>query len=292
MIRYYVQRNSGRIMSGVIRVIARLYPRRWRERYGDEFAALLEDTGSSAGIVGNVLAGAITMQMEQAKKAAGLTILALLSIFAASRWAAHSPRITPGLDRTYYMDSTPGALLEFLVLLMLLGGGLLTVTRVIRSVRGVAGIAGSYLGAVILFSLLTPQTIVSVGDNYCWDMWCAGIQNVRASAQGANTVYTLDVSVFADSTEAQRVPAEAAKRFFYVMDEQGRRFPIERESSFANADVILQAGESLKSRVTFAAPAGARRLYLTGDMSAPWWVRLYLGSDLNPFHRRTLLRIA
>jgi hypothetical protein len=43
--------------------------------------------------------------------------------------------------------------------------------------------------------------------------------------------------------------------------------------------------------LTFLAPANARSLYLTGDVTAPLWVRLYFGSDLHPFHRRTLLRV-
>ena len=38
--------------------LLRLYPRPWRERYGDEFLALLEKEGTSARVVMSVLAGA------------------------------------------------------------------------------------------------------------------------------------------------------------------------------------------------------------------------------------------
>jgi hypothetical protein len=73
------------------------------------------------------------------------------------------------------------------------------------------------------------------------------------------------------------------------MDEQGRRFPI--VNSGISGDLTVKPGESLKSALTFLVPANARTLYLTGDVGAPAWVRLYFGSDLNPFHKRTLLRV-
>jgi len=42
---------------------ARLYPRWWRERYGEEFAALLEDARPGFFGVLDVARGAMTMQM-------------------------------------------------------------------------------------------------------------------------------------------------------------------------------------------------------------------------------------
>lgn len=40
------------------RTLLRLYPRAWRDRYGDEFVALLEKEGTGPRVVLNVLAGA------------------------------------------------------------------------------------------------------------------------------------------------------------------------------------------------------------------------------------------
>lgn len=40
------------------RTLLRLYPRAWRERYGDEFVALLEREGTGPRVVLNVVAGA------------------------------------------------------------------------------------------------------------------------------------------------------------------------------------------------------------------------------------------
>ena len=42
-----------------MRWLLRLYPKRWRARYGDEFAAILETQRPSIGLFVDVLAGAL-----------------------------------------------------------------------------------------------------------------------------------------------------------------------------------------------------------------------------------------
>jgi hypothetical protein len=48
----------------VIRRLLRLYPRRWRERYGDELEDLVAATGMSPGIVLDLIAGALGEQVR------------------------------------------------------------------------------------------------------------------------------------------------------------------------------------------------------------------------------------
>jgi hypothetical protein len=50
-------------MKRFILLVARLYPRSWRQRYGDGFDALLEDLNPSWWDALDVLKGAATMQM-------------------------------------------------------------------------------------------------------------------------------------------------------------------------------------------------------------------------------------
>ena len=45
-------------MSGLLRGMVRLYPRAWRERYEEEFEALLEERPASASDVCDVALGA------------------------------------------------------------------------------------------------------------------------------------------------------------------------------------------------------------------------------------------
>jgi len=51
-------------MRRVIRFLARLYPSRWRKRYGDEFDALLEDAPSKPRDAFDILWGAFRMQIS------------------------------------------------------------------------------------------------------------------------------------------------------------------------------------------------------------------------------------
>jgi hypothetical protein len=50
--------------------LVRLYPRAWRERYGDEFSALLREQRWSFGLLVDVLAGAIDARVEPQRSAA------------------------------------------------------------------------------------------------------------------------------------------------------------------------------------------------------------------------------
>jgi hypothetical protein len=277
-------------MKRLIRLFAKVYPKPWRDRYGEEFEALLDDVGAGGRVSFNVLTGAISMQFRRWKTWVGTGMLAILCISFASRWTAQRPYNTPGAHQIFHMDSTPGALLEFLVILSLIIIG--AITLMTRRSRWVCPcIATLYLGGVIVGSLLAPEKIISVGDSYCWDLWCVGIQNVNAVRQGENTLYNAELSIFVDSISAQLVLMGQPKQFFYVIDDQGRRFPIVAYSQGSDSSVVVKPGESVKCSLTFLAPASARNLYMTGDIQAPPWVRLYFGSDLNPFHRRTLLRI-
>lgn len=55
-------------MKRLIRLAARMYPKPWRDRYGDELEALLDDIGGGGRVAFNVLAGAILMQVRSWRK--------------------------------------------------------------------------------------------------------------------------------------------------------------------------------------------------------------------------------
>ena len=80
--------------------LLRLYPRRWRERYGDEFGAVLASQRASAGLVLDVLAGAVDAHLhpqiqhshsEQINGGEDTMTLAMLQ-----RCAAGGPRLSTG----------------------------------------------------------------------------------------------------------------------------------------------------------------------------------------------------
>ena len=51
-------------MKNLIRLAARLYPASWRQRYGDEFTALLEDVGADWRTSVNVMRVAIELHLQ------------------------------------------------------------------------------------------------------------------------------------------------------------------------------------------------------------------------------------
>ena len=288
-------------MQRLSRIFAKLYPRSWRERYGAEFEALLDDAhvgdiAADARIAGDVFTGAMLMRVQRWKRFGAAALLGAVALAVASWWAGRAAYISPGTHITLYMDSNPGALLGLLIMLVVVLGVLLSMVLLLCGRwRAAAGIGRAsacafaiYLAAVVVISLLTPRTIVSIGDGYCYDIWCVGVQQVNATPQGQNVVYTVNLRIFSD---ANHVQTRREKDSLYVLDERGRRFPLAQDASVIPLDVSVNPGESLNTSVTFLAPANARMLYLTADYSVTPWVPLYLGSDISPFHRRTLLRL-
>ena len=78
-------------MKRLIQFVARLYPKSWRERYGSEFAALLEEVNPDWRTSVDILRGALEMQItiwsfNKILLAAGLA--GALAAFAASFWIA------------------------------------------------------------------------------------------------------------------------------------------------------------------------------------------------------------
>jgi hypothetical protein len=189
------------------------------------------------------------------------TSLALAAIGAASWWARQwSYHLTPGNDLVYREASNAGALVGFLVfiaaavpaLAALLGIHDRKFHNAARAGRACAVIIVPYLAALTLVSLLTPGTIVNIGDSYCYDLWCLGVKQVNTTPKGQDMLYTAEVRIFIDSKHPHYLPAEQAKGFFYVLDDQGRRYPLLREASFVDADGTVQPGEFVKSSVAFS----------------------------------------
>ena len=286
-------------MKRLLRVVVKLYPRKWRDHYGGEFEALLDDTGVNGRVVLDVLSGALLMQLQQWQKIGSAVLIAMSALLLASSWAAQHPRITPGRHQVFRMDSNVGAMVGFMIFLFATTVGVPALVGCInnRSFHGgaarvlricIAGIS-VYLAGVVLISLLTPRTVVSIGDGYCWDLWCLGVERVNRTPQGENILYTIDVRIFSDGNSVLSSPP---KDFLYAIDDQGRRFSVlQTSSALSLAEVTVYPKQTVKTCFSFLAPANATGLYLTGDQLAPPWVYLYLGSDLSPFHRRTLLRL-
>jgi hypothetical protein len=197
-----------------------------------------------------------------------------------------------------HSDSNFGA---FFALLMMLAaaGGVLAATSLFAAgnssrawkILAASGVSVAvYLIALVAFSLTAPGKIVKVGESYCMDIWCIGIERVSATPVGAQVRYKADVRIFSD---ANRVKTSAWGTTLYLVDDRGRRFAVVSDPSAIPFDVTLDPGQSVRTSLTFLAAADARHLFLTGDAAEqpPFWVKLYFGSDDSLLHKRTLLRV-
>jgi hypothetical protein len=240
------------------------------------------------------------MRTRQWVKIGLAALLATAVIGPVSWWEGQRPYFTPGNHQVFRECSNAGALAGFLIFIAAAIPGMAALFRIhdgkfrdaARAGRVCAAIIVPYLAALVLVSLLIPRTVVNIGDSYCYDLWCVGVNQVNATPKGQNIRYEVRVTAFVDSSHTHHLPASEATSFFYVLDDQGRGYGLMRDASFVDANVVLQPGETLQSSFAFIASAKARKLYLVGkDYGWLPWVYLYFGSDFSLFHRRPLLRI-
>jgi len=202
-----------------------------------------------------------------------------------------------------HSDSELGALLTLLVLFAgfvgLCASVMLLVSRKFRSSLNVllatTAVVGAYVLGVLVVSILTPQTIVNIGDSYCMDIWCIGIEKVNAMPRADEIVYKVDVRIFSD---ANSVKTSAKGAAVYLLDERGRRFELLNDPAVIPFDTPLAPKQSIHTTLTFAAPADVRQLFLPcgshhigEEPSVPFWVKLYFGSDAGFLHKQTMLRV-
>src|SRR5262245_46477110 len=87
------------------------------------------------------------------------------------------------------------------------------VTRKFRTAAKVA--TASVLALAFYFVVattiwwLSPQRVIKVGDSYCWDLWCMGIDKVNATPRGQQTIYKIDVHFFSDANTVKTGSDEA-----------------------------------------------------------------------------------
>lgn len=200
-------------------------------------------------------------------------------------------------------DSELGALLTLLVLFGCFLGVLVSIglllTKEFRSAAKVlaasVGAVGLYAVAVLVVSLLTPQKIINIGDSYCMDIWCMGIERVTPVHRGSEILYKIDVRIFSD---ANTVKTSAKGASPYLLDERGRRFALVNDPGVIPFDTPLDPGQSIHTTLTFAVAADAQHLFLPcsyhhiGDEAGvPFWVKLYFGGDADFLHKQTMMRV-
>jgi len=187
----------------------------------------------------------------------------------------HSESVLIGL--TLFV-ATAAVLLLLLSAALAMGRNYRQAKRIARTTLG--GLA-VWIVLANLISLLAPRTIVNVGETYCMDINCLGIDEVVTQAHASNTTYKLNAHFFND---ANTVKISFKNVALYLVDEHGRRFPLVSDPSATPYDALLDPGQSIKTTLTFDVASEVRQLFLTweetgpqqriGGKKAPFWAPL------------------
>lgn len=78
-------------MRTLLHLAARVYPSDWRERYGSEFDALLDDVTPGWAAVWDVLQGGVQMQVKRSRMAVSIGVFGIVGALAAGALGAATP---------------------------------------------------------------------------------------------------------------------------------------------------------------------------------------------------------
>jgi hypothetical protein len=154
----------------------------------------------------------------------------------------------------------------------------------LRILRNYAICFAIYMTIVFTVALLTPQRVVQLGEDRCFDDWCVAVE--RADHQG-NT-YTVTMRV---SSQAKRVSQRAKGANVFLVDSRGRRFGPAPDPSAVPFDVLLQPGEAVETKRSYTLPGDAREVGAVviheGSYCFPGC--FIIGDEANPLHQRTIV---
>jgi hypothetical protein len=218
-----------------------------------------------------------------------------------------------------HSDSDLGILLAMLLMIAaVIALGVSVILLFERRFRGATKVGITTLGAIVawpvlvgLVSAITPQTIVKLGDSYCDDIRCIGIESLEKETRGSQTLYKIKVRLFSD---ANTVKVSFGNVSLFLQDESGRRFPMIDDPSVTPYDTYLEPQQSIETTLTFDVAADAKELFLTkGPRTAPtsanrasvggkqppffapvfgvWFYVASLGNDAHFLHKPTMLRV-
>ena len=165
----------------------------------------------------------------------------------------------------------------------------------------------SYLGMVIVVSLVTPQRVVAIGENRCFDDWCLAVEGVahtpelgpaEATVRATGVFYVVTLRL---SNGARGRPQRANSAAVHLWDGQGRRYDLSRPGQEAfeaqhgpvpPLTVTLAVGQALNTVAVFDLPTNARDVSLTVEHPVgPSPGRLIIQDDASLFHKPAIVRL-
>jgi hypothetical protein len=162
-----------------------------------------------------------------------------------------------------------------------------------------------YMGTVVSVSIMTPQRVLGMGEDRCFDDWCLAADQcslahtigqgmAAVSSHGVFHVVNLRVS-----SRAGRISQSAPDAWVYLVDSQGKKYNPSPEGQGAYdaahgvskaLGAMLGPGENFSTTRVFDLPADARDVGLVvvhGE--GPGWC--IIGDSQSLLHKRTVIRL-
>jgi hypothetical protein len=145
-----------------------------------------------------------------------------------------------------------------------------------------------YIGVVGAVSLASPQRILLLGENRCFDDWCISVDNIARSDSSMGTIYTLTLRM---SSRARRISQRENGVAVYIMDAKDRRFEAITDPAEMPFNSLLQPGQSVTTIRTFEVPAASGQLVLiVGHEGSTRFPGMFIiGDDSSLFHKPAIV---
>lgn len=139
--------------------------------------------------------------------------------------------------------------------------------RALRGLRALGLFWVVYLGVGLIYSAVRPQRLVPVGTPWCFDDWCLTLDSIAGRDAGAQVEYTTALTL---SSRARGIRQRARGAWIYLVDDAGRRYAPEPDSTETPLDVELGPQETRSTSRRFLLPAGQRATGLITGHGGPY----------------------
>jgi hypothetical protein len=108
--------------------------------------------------------------------------------------------------------------------------------QALRILRNFAMCAAVYLLTGLAVALFSPQRVIRLGDPWCFDDWCITVNRVDRVQEAMLINCDVGFRIF---SRAGRVAQRAKGAWIYLIDDQGRRYSPDPDTSAVPLDVLL-----------------------------------------------------
>lgn len=194
------------------------------------------------------------------------------------------------------------SIFDLIFILAFLASVVTLITAVVAVIRGRWATAARVLRIYVIcavcyfavdfaFAYFRPQRVIAMNTPWCFDEWCLTVTRATHSVQGDSKTYNIGLELL---SQARRKAQRANGAWVYLIDDRGRRYTPETDSSDVPLNTLLQPGESIRASRTFTVPATVREVGLVTGHGGPYCGAmsiLIIGSGGCLFNKPTMIRL-